>query len=143
MTGHQPPRLALALLERFVPDSVAVTGDLVEEFERRPSRPWFWWQVLVVVAMAWFRRPEVIRPLQLVDLQPSDALERSRKVSLRFRPANLTASPLYGIGGLGLVALSLLVALVVPGLWWVLLASALAGVALGIVMIARHERRVG
>jgi hypothetical protein len=143
MTSPQPPRLALALLERFVPDSGPVSGDLVEEFERRPSRPWFWWQVLVVIAMAWFSRPEVIRPLQLVDLQPSEALERSRKMSLRFPPVNLTASPLYGIGGLGLVGLALLTALVVPGIWWALLASALAGVALGIVMIARQRHRAG
>ena len=143
MTSRQPPRPALALLERFVPDSAPVSGDLVEEFQRRPSRLWFWWQVLAVIAMAWFKRPEVIRPLQLVDLQPSEALERSRRMSLRFRPVNMTASPIHGIGGLGLLALALVTALLVPGIWWVLLASALAGVALGIVMVARHRRSVG
>ena len=139
MRIRKPPRLALTLLERFVPDSAPVAGDLVEEFDRRQSRSWFWWQLLGVLAMASFKRPDVIRPLQLVDLQPSDAVERSRRMTLRFRPVNLTASPLHGIGGLGLVALALLVTLVVPGVWPVLLASSLAGVVLGIIMIARHR----
>jgi hypothetical protein len=129
------------LLERFVPDSAPVAGDLIEEFHRRPSRAWFWWQVLSAIASAHLEKPDVIRPLRLVDLQPSDAVERSRLISLRFAPVNLTASPVHGIGGLGLVALSLLITLVVPGVWWVLLASMVAGVALGIGMIASHRRQ--
>jgi hypothetical protein len=143
MKGPQPPRLALALLERLVPDSAPLAGDLIEEFERRPSRAWLWCQVLAAIANASFKRPGDIRPLRLTDLQPADAQERSRRMSVRFRPVNLTASPLPGIGGLGLVALSLLVTVVAPGAWWALFASMLAGVALGVVMIAMHRRKAG
>lgn len=143
MTSRQPPRLALAVLECLVPDSSSLAGDLTEEFHRRQSRGWLWWQVIAAVAIAAFNRPDEIRPLRLVDLQPTDALERSRRMSLRSGPINLTASPLYGVGGLGLVALALLVTVVLPAAWWILLASIFGGIVLGVAMIARHRRKVG
>ncbi len=136
MTRRHAPRFALALLERLVPYSEAVAGDLVEEFERRQSTVWFWLQVLAAIATASFARGAEIRPLRLVDLQPADALERSRRMNLRFPPVNLSASPVSGVGGLGLVILAGLVTLVMPAAWWLLLASALAGVVLGIAVIA-------
>ena len=136
MRRRHAPRLALALLERLGPDSEPVAGDLVEEFERRQSTVWFWLQVLAAIATASFARGAEIRPLRLVDLQPADALERSRRMNLRFPPVNLSASPVSGVGGLGLVILAGLVTLVMPAAWWLLLASALAGVVLGIAVIA-------
>lgn len=142
MKNHEPPRLALAVLERFVPDSSSLAGDLIEEFHRRPSRPWLWRQVIAAVAITWFRRTDEIRPLQLVDLQPVDAAERARRMSLRFHAVNLTASPLHGVGGLGLVVLSVLLSVVVPGVWWLLLASIIAGVMFGVALIARNRRKV-
>ncbi len=139
MTSRPAPRLALALLERFVQDSGPVAGDLLEDFEQRPSRGWFWWQVLAAIATAWFERSAEIRPLRLVELQPADALERSRKMSLRVRPLSLSASPLPDVGGLGLLVLTTLLTVVRPGAWEVLLVSALAGVLLSIVIIAIHR----
>ena len=108
------PRLALALLERFVPDSEPLAGDLIEEFERRQSVLWFWWQVLGAVAAAWFAGDAEIRPLRLVDLQPVEALERTRRWCLRFRPVNMSASPVAGVGGLGLVVLASLLTVDMP-----------------------------
>lgn len=61
-------------------------------------------------------------------------------MSLRFRPVNLSASPLPGVGGLGLVVLAFLLTVVMPGAWWVLVVSALAGVLLGIVIITMHRK---
>lgn len=142
MTRHEHPRVALAVLDLFVPDSSSLAGDLLEEYHRRRSRAWLWRQVLAAVAITWFRGTDEIRPLQLVDLQPVDAQERSRRMSLRFRPVNLTASPLQGIGGLGLVALSILLTVVVPAVWWALLASIVAGVVFGVALIARNRRKV-
>jgi hypothetical protein len=141
MSGRHPPRLALALLERFVPDSEPLAGDLVEEFERRPSTVWFWVQVLAAIAAGWATRTDEIRPLRLVDLQPADALERTRRVSLRFPAVTPGATPAIGVGGLGLAILAGVVTRVTPTTWWVLLASALAGCALGVVMIVarRHS----
>jgi hypothetical protein len=135
MTSRQVPRFALMLLEHFVPDSGALAGDLIEEFESRQSSAWFWWQVLGAIAFASFDRPAEIRPLRLVDLQPADALERSRRISLRFRAVNVSASPLSGVGGLGLVALGFHLTIVMPGAWRLLLASILTGVLLGIALI--------
>jgi hypothetical protein len=140
MTSHHPPRLALKLLERF--GDSTLTGDVAEEFERRQSFAWFWWQVLAVIWIASFERSDEIRPLRLVDLQPADAAERSRRMHLRFHSVNLTASPIQGVGGLGMVALSLLITLVIPAAWWLLLASMLAGVLLGIAMIAWGRKRL-
>jgi hypothetical protein len=142
MTTREPPRLALALLERLVPDSTFLAGDLTEEYQRRPSRCRLWWEVLGAIAIAWCPRPDEIRPLHLVDLQPGDALERTRRIGLRFDPVNLTASPLNGIGGLGIATLALVMTLVMPGAWWLLLGSMLAGIVLGVVLIAAHRSRV-
>ena len=56
MKDRQAPRLALALLDRFVPDSEPLAGDLVEQFDARPSAVWFWVQVLAAIATAGERR---------------------------------------------------------------------------------------
>ena len=140
MMRRHAPRFALTVLEYFLPDSAPLAGDLIEELERRRSYGWFWWQLLGAIATASFMRSAEIRPLRLVDLPPTDAIERSRRMSLRFRRVNLTASPVSGVGGLGLVVLAFLVTAVVPGAWWVLLGSTLAGVLMGIVLIAMHAK---
>lgn len=140
MRDRHAPRLALALLERFVPDSEPLAGDLVEEFEGRPSTVWFWVQVLAALAAAWGARSGDIRPLRLVDLQPAEAVERTRRLSRRFPSVNLSASPVAGVGGLALVILAGLVTRLMPTAWWLLLASALAGCALGVVMIVVRDR---
>ena len=140
MRRRHAPRLALALLERCVPDSEALAGDLVEEFDARPSALWFWVQVLAAIAAGWSPRSAEIRPLRLVDLQPADAVERTRRWSVRFPPVNLTASPVAGVGGLGFVILAGLATRVMPAAWWLLLGSVLAGCGLAIVMIVVRSR---
>ena len=141
MTRRRLSPLAIRLLERFVADSSAMAGDLLEEFNRRKSSGWLWWQVLATIAIRAVERSGEIRPLQLVDVQPADALERSRRAALCFRPVNLNASPLSGVGGLGLAILAAYLTLAVPGLWWVLLGSTLSGIALGLALIARHSKQ--
>jgi hypothetical protein len=142
MKSRHAPRLALALLERFVPDSEPLAGDLVEEFGQRRSTVWFWVQVLAAIAAEWSTRSAEIRPLQLVDLQPADAVERTRRLTVLFRPVNLNASPASGVGGLGLAIFAGLVTVVQPGAWWLFLASALAGCALGVIMIVLRDDMV-
>jgi hypothetical protein len=44
----RPPRFAVALLERFVPDNEPLAGDLLEEWHQR-SNVWFWRQVLFTI----------------------------------------------------------------------------------------------
>jgi hypothetical protein len=65
MTRNDPPRLALSLLSRWLPDD-PLTGDLVEEFAAGRNRLWFWRQTLSALGAA-VDRPRVgVRPLKLV-----------------------------------------------------------------------------
>ena len=139
MTRRHAPRTPIALLEWLVPGSGPLAGDLVEEFDRRQSVAWLWWQVLAAIAALFFEQPVEIRPLRLVDEQPIEAMERTGEWNRRFRNINLSASPVPGVGGLGLLVLCLLVTLVMPGAWWGLLGSTVAGVALGCALIARRD----
>ena len=140
MTGRRPPRLALALLEHFVPDNPALAGDLIEELEAGRSRAWFWWQVVGAVTLAVSTPAAEIRPLRLVELQPADAQERSRRVLLRPAHVNPSGSPVSTVGGLGLIVLGFLVSIVSPGAWWLVGGSVLAGIALGVLLIVLHRR---
>ena len=135
MTHRHPPRLALALLERLVPDSEPLAGDLVEQFQARPSGLAFWGQVIAAIAVHSRARSAEIRPLHLVDLPPADASDRTRRFALRFPDITLNASPVSGIGGLGLAIFAALVTVVSPAAWALFAASALIGCALGGVAI--------
>jgi hypothetical protein len=140
MKHRHAPRLALVLLDRLVPDSEPLAGDLVEEFTERRSVVWFWVQVLAAIAAAWSTRNVEIRPLRLVDQQPADALERTRRMALRFPSVNLSGSPIAGVGGLTLLTLICLMTRTVPTAWLLLLASALTGVVLGLLRVAVRDR---
>jgi hypothetical protein len=143
MTSHQPPRLALALLESLVPGSAPLAGDLVEEYGRRPSRLRVWREVLTAIAAAWRERSDEIRPLRLVDLQPQDAIERTRRLARHLEPINMAGSPLHGVGGLSLAVFLVLLTFVAPGAWWLVTAAVAAGVLLGVLMIAAHRTSIG
>ena len=138
MTTRHAPRLAVALLRRFVPDNEPLVGDLLEEFGTRQSRLWFWRQVLLAVAIRSFQPRDVERPLGLAHGPVLDG-ESDRTADLP-RQVNLTASPIPGIGGLGLVALGVLVAVVRPDAWWIFVPAVLGGIALGVaLMIVRRH----
>jgi len=132
-------RLAIALLERLVPDSGPLAGDLLEEFARRRSLVWLWCQVLAVAATPLIDRSDEIRPLKLVDLQPADAIERSRRLSLKAMQVNVTPTPLHGVGGVTLAVVFVVLAEIASLLWWVVLASIVVGTALGLLLIRRHR----
>jgi hypothetical protein len=127
MTTRQPPRVALWLLSRILPDGDPLIGDLVEEFGRRGSRLWFWRQTAGAVLARRERNRLPVAPLGLAD-EPIDGLTT---VDRHVRTVNLTASPIYGIGGLGLVALATLVSVMSPASWLVALMIVLTGLVLG------------
>jgi hypothetical protein len=135
----RPPRLAVALLTRFVPDEEPLTGDLIEEFAAGRSRAWFWRQTIAAVALAVFRRSDEIRPLRLIDGSP--ARVSSAATVTRRKVVNLTASPLAGIGGLSIVIMAALVTIVMPQAWWLVAAAMIAGIVFGIVLIAVRRSR--
>jgi hypothetical protein len=139
MKPLSPPRLAVYVLRRFLAHNEPLAGDLLEEFERRRSRVWLWSQVIAAVIVNGRRRGEVeIRPLHLVEerLTPLRMLD-----SDRLRPiVNLTASPVHGTGGLGIVSLLLLSTALEPGMWWFFVLSLLAGIGVGWARISRARR---
>ena len=137
--ASQPPRLAVALLNRVVPQEEPLTGDLVEEFAAGRSRAWFWRQAIAAVALTAFRRSDEVRPLRLVDGAPA-RVSSATMVRPR-RSVNITGSPIAGVGGLTLAILVVLMTVVVPQAWWVIAAAALAGVIFGVVLIAIRRTR--
>ena len=54
----EPPKLATWLLERFLPESAPLMGDLIEAFKQGRSSGWYWRQVIVAILIA---RPQVMR----------------------------------------------------------------------------------
>lgn len=139
----KPPTLPVWLLNRFVDENEPLVGDLVEEFDARQSRLWFWRQVIVAILLRVRNRDREIRPLRLIDgrsairsVQP-EAARRNLP-----QPINLTGSPIHGVGGLGLVAFGVLVAAFAPETWWLVLAVVLGGGLVGGVMVAISRRRM-
>lgn len=128
MTPH-PPRFALALLNWLVPENNPLIGDLVEEFERRRSRVWFWRQAIVAIAASRLAPRRETTPLGLADGPLPIAREELHV------PVNLSASPLASAGGLGIVALGVIVALYRPGAWWFVLAAIAGGLVIGVVRV--------
>lgn len=139
MTPPEPPRAALALLRRYLPDNEALAGDLVEAFAAGRSRTWFWRQVLLAVAIHAWQPSDRTHPLGLAD--PAEASELPPPVVLPSGPINLTASPLPGIGGLGIASLVLLVFVVRPEAWWMFAPAAAGGVLLGLTLVLARRHR--
>lgn len=139
----KPPTLAVWLLNRFVDENEPLVGDLVEEFDARQSRLWFWRQVLFAILLQVRNRDREVRPLRLIDGRPTIRSVHPKTARRNLpRPINLTGSPIHGVGGLGLVAFGALVAAFAPEAWWFLLAVVLGGVLLGVVMVVISRRRM-
>ena len=135
----QPSRLALSLLQRHLPENEPLVGDLLEQFQERPSQLWLWWQVLRAIAAAGRHTSSEIRPLRLVEDQPLDAVERTLDTLRRRRDISPTPHPLPA--ALGLIILGGLVTALAPLVWWGLLITFAGGVLLARVLIAIHRRQ--
>jgi hypothetical protein len=131
----KPPKLAMALLTRFVDENEPLVGDLVEEFDSRRSRVWFWRQVIGAVVMRLRDRDREVRPLRLVDERSRTRPAHPAAAYRNLKPINLTASPIHGVGGLGLVAFAVLIAAFAPQAWWLVIATVLGGVLLGAAFV--------
>lgn len=140
MSRADPPRVAAALLRRFVTDNEPLVGDLLEQFGDRPSRLWFWRQVLLAIAIRSLQPRDTESPLGLVDHASFVPAEPRQDVEPR--RINLTASPLPDVGGLGLVAFGVLIAVARPEAIWIFLPGIVAGVALGLTMAIVRRRAV-
>ncbi|HTL45912.1 MAG TPA: hypothetical protein VL262_16360 [Vicinamibacterales bacterium] len=93
MRRRKSATFALAVLQHFVPDSEALAGDLMEEYGRGRSGGWLWCQVLAAVFAARRGRDDEIRPLKLVESQPADAIERTRRPAAALRAGEPHSEP--------------------------------------------------
>lgn len=140
MKNVPPPRLAVALLNRFLPDNEPLAGDLLEEFAVRKSRLWLWRQVVLALLMGSSRSRVDVRPLKLVDRPPLEIANPDIRPWTRTRTINLTGSPLPGVGGLSLVVFGTLMTIVSPQVWWLVFLTILAGVVLGLALVLLRRR---
>jgi hypothetical protein len=140
MKNVQPPRLAVALLNRFLPDNEPLVGDLLEEFAAGKCHVWLWRQVILALLMGSFRRRVDVRPLRLVDHSPVAIVRPDIRPWSRTRTVNLTGSPLPGVGGLSLIIFGTLMTIVSPQVWWVVLLTILSGVVLGFALVLLRRR---
>jgi hypothetical protein len=140
MKNVPPPRLAVAVLNRFLPDNEPLVGDLLEEFAVRESRVWLWRQVVLALLMGSFRSRVEVRPLKLVDRPPLEITKPDIRPWTRTRTINLTGSPLPGVGGLSLIILGTLMTVVSPQVWWLVLLTILAGIVLGFALVLLRRR---
>jgi hypothetical protein len=141
MTAKHPPRIALALLHRFVNDE-ALTGDLVEQYHASGSRSRFWWQALGAVSRNMWRRPDEATLLRLIDEQSGMYPRQPVRLEEHHRQINLATTPVgAAVGGLGVVALGVFLTMLMPELWWVMGATAVAGVLLGVCLVWIGSRK--
>lgn len=133
MTSSQPPKLAVALLDRFVGDP-ALIGDLIEEFRERRSRVWFWQQTLHAMLIDSFRGMRDDRPLRLGTSASVFPLTSVRAVSCDRR--------IPGIDSLQLIGAGVLMTAMLPDLWWFVLYGVSSGAVLGVAMVIIRRRRL-
>lgn len=140
MTNH-PPRLAAALLNRIADRNEALAGDLLEGYQLRRSRVWFWTQLIGAILNGSFRPTGEIRPLRLVEAPTWQAPRENFDVLRARLNRRLGGTPAVGIGSLGIVALMVLMSLVSPALWMLVLLGMLSGVTAGLIRVAIRRRR--
>jgi hypothetical protein len=54
---------------------------------------------------------------------------------------NMSGIPVAGVGGLGLVAVAVLITIVLPAAWWLVLFGAAGGCVVGITLVLMRRRR--
>jgi hypothetical protein len=133
MTRTEPPRLAVALLNRFLAHDDPLAGDLLERYAATGSRLWLWRQVIMAILLRGFAPSDREHPLGLTESTGLPAEDRS--VPLRpFRMNHLAASPVAGVGGLGLIALAVVLTLFVSNVWLLMLLGVTGGAAIAVAM---------
>jgi hypothetical protein len=141
MIRSQPSFLVLALLRFIATENEALAGDLAEEWRRGRSTRWVWRQLLrALVVVSWQKRRAKPAELRLVATAPLAPPSHSFPL---IDPAtiNLSGIKVRGIGGLGLLAIIVLITIVMPQAWFFVLAGLTGGVVIGVITIFRRRDR--
>ena len=136
MTSRRPPRLIEALLRRLPADREPLIGDLLEEFQQGRSAPWLWRQVLSASAL------DLLRPRGPLTLGLDGTVRRDATPPAP-RMIGVGGIGSRHVGGLGVLALAVLMATVAPQIWWLLVAAIAGGAAFGAVLVLIRRRSIG
>ena len=111
----------------------ALAGDILEGFQLKQSRLWFWRELVGAILTGGFRRSIEVRPIKLVEF-PSlpSAHEDFAAKRIRLQTLGLSASPVNGISGWTIVTLIMLISALEPALWIMLVMGMGVGIAIGI-----------
>jgi hypothetical protein len=139
-----PSWLARAVLTHLVRHET-LTGDLLEQYALRPSRLWLWRQIAVALALRAWRRPvfapETSALVLALDPHPHPASRPGTPyVPLPPVRINMSGIPVDGIGGLGFVAVAVLITIVMPAAWWLFVSGLTGGIILGTALVLRRRR---
>ena len=132
--------LASALLRTVASRNEALAGDLEElRAERSPS--WFWFQLVRATLTTRPDRSGAL-PVGLCIVQDRRFIRPARLEPLDPKTMNLSGIRVQGIGGLGLIAVVLLISLTMPAAWWLVAMGLAGGIVLGVALVLRR-RRIG
>jgi len=140
MKRDHPSTLASALLRFVASDNEALAGDLLEERRAGRSGRWFWGQLARAALVAsWHRRARTPVAMRLAT---APAFGRPNRMLAPLDPAtlNLSGIRVQGIGGLGLIAVVLLISFTMPAAWWLAATGLGSGIVLGVFLIMRRRR---
>lgn len=135
------PRFGVAILNRLADRNEALAGDLLEGFQLKQSRVWFWKELIGAILNGSFRRSPLVRPIQLVEFPSIEIpLENFEATRQKLMTRGLSASPVNGVSGWTLVMVIWLITAVNPLLWVLLSMGLLAGVGIGVYRVQRRKR---
>lgn len=138
-----PPKLGAAILHRLADRNEALAGDILEGFQIKQSRLWFWRELVGAILTGAFRRSIEVRPIKLVEF-PSlpPAHEDFAATRIRLQTLGLGASPVSGISGWSIVTLIALISALEPALWVMLAMGMGVGIAVGIGRVIYRRRHM-
>jgi hypothetical protein len=112
---------------------------LLERYAATGSRLWLWREVLMAILLRGFMPRDREHPLGLAESSGLPAEEQSRPLD-PFPIDRLAASPTPSVGGLGLIALGVLLALFLSDVWVLMLVSVAGGAALAVTIAVLRRR---
>lgn len=137
---NSQPRLALSVLRLLAHRNEPLAGDLLEEFQRRQSPVWLWYQLVLALLLGSFHQRHV--PVAL-NLTPIDPIVAEWLMSKRLPPRRVNmSSPVEGVGGLGMMIFGLLLSSVVPDVWWFVMGGIASGIVLGTAKVYARRNHV-
>jgi hypothetical protein len=141
MTQIPPPRIGAAILARLAERNEPLAGDILEGYQVKQSRFWFYRELAGAILSGSFAKSSEVRPIKLVEFPSLPPLHEDWAAKrLRLQTLGLSASPVSGVSGWTIVALIWLITAVQPVLWVMLSIGLLMGLTIGLARVAYRRR---